>query len=419
MPNFGEYGVSRKSFPITPVVPQIQVTLNCNLDCVYCYESHHPGIISLKVVDSILKKTVLHNQAFGTTAAPVQVYWHGGEPLLAGIDFFKSVVEIQAGFQGVEFDNRIQTNATLMTDELAQLFCENDFSVGFSLDGPQDLHDMNRRFCANGKGSFEATMAGIECFRKHIPDKQISTISVITKPSLARVSDLYNFFNSIVARVQLDIYDLRVGDLLRHERSEKQQDSLVPSPEAIGHFLVELFDMWFYDPDGNADFSELRQEVKLALRPAKDFGDPFDKKRCDFRRVIFDPQGNSYSCDQYINNNETSLGNIKDTSIPEILEKKNRLWRQIKEVFRGSSSQMACGACKWGRKCSGGCLTCLKYNAALCQAQSGGNSPKQWSEIQLPQSTTSISGETYYCQGLKYFREHVKKAVEKEQALNS
>ena len=76
---------------------------------------------------------------------------------------------------------------------------------------------------------------------------------------------------------------------------------LAPRPEEVGRFLIELFDLWFWDQDRQVDFKELRQEVKMALQPEINLGDPFHKKRCDFRRLIFAPDGMVFSCDQWVN----------------------------------------------------------------------------------------------------------------------
>src|SRR5665647_1345758 len=70
------------------VVPQIQVTRNCNLACGYCFQEHSGGIIGLSTVETILRRVIAHNLAVDPLTKVIQVYWHGGEPLLAGLDFF-------------------------------------------------------------------------------------------------------------------------------------------------------------------------------------------------------------------------------------------------------------------------------------------------------------------------------------------
>lgn len=394
-----------------PVVPQVQVSLDCNLNCAYCYETHTNRTMDLMTVGAILRNTAEHNRCL-TPGAPVLVYWHGGEPLLAGFEFFRSVVGLQSEMHDVCFENRVQTNGTLMTDELAALFHDYNFAVGFSIDGPQDLHDLHRRFRNSHKGSFSATMKGLERYRKRNPSGLPAVIAVVTTSSINRVDDIYEFFNSLGARVQLDIFDLRVRDLLHGRPFTDAVETLCPTSDAVGRFLTRLFDRWFNDPQGNADFAELRHEVKMALRPDRDFGDPYHKKRCDFRRLIFDPKGNAFSCDQYINDTGTALGNIHTDSLVDITVRKMKLWEAVKAHLRGTERTMACYDCPWGRQCAGGCLTCMKYNYALQAARSRGWPDSRWPEVALPDRIRELRGETYYCEGLKAFRTHVKRSVD-------
>ena len=83
--------ITNKGRRLLTVIPQIQVTLDCNLDCSYCFQKHPGGIIDLSTVEIILQKTVSTNyqkQLFCNNNT-IKVYWHGGEPLLAGVDFFR------------------------------------------------------------------------------------------------------------------------------------------------------------------------------------------------------------------------------------------------------------------------------------------------------------------------------------------
>lgn len=402
--------------PHFSIIPQIQVTLNCNLACTYCFQTHAGKIINLSTAEQIIEKTVHSSAPDDNIKKTIQVYWHGGEPLLAGMDFFRKIIEIENRFPEVAFENRLQTNGTLLTDEFAAFFVDHGFDLGFSLDGPEDLHNLHRQYKGSKKGSFKATMRGIDLYRHFAESDQIPIIAVVTRDSLDRVNDIYDFFAELRARVQLDIFDIRRLDLFPAPDDKDRIFHLAPSPEEVSHFLTTLFDRWFYNNTRRVDFNELRNEVKMILQPDLIWGDPFHKKRCDFRRTIFDPKGFAFSCDQYINDACCALGNIHKDSIQSIMAKKNRLWEDIKRHVRISSEQMACHTCVWGRQCSGGCMTCMKYNARLLSARSKGLSDARWVEGHLPPSLETIEGEFYYCDGLRLFREHVKKAVQKELA---
>lgn len=395
-------------------MPQIQVTLNCNLACEYCFQEHNGGIIESATVEAILRAVIAHNQAVDPDNHCIQVYWHGGEPLLAGLGFFEEVVRLEARYPEFSFDNRIQTNGTLLTDELAGFLAEHRFHVGFSLDGPAAIHDRHRRFRGPGAGSFEAAMRGIACYRRHAGDNRVAVIAVITRAGIDRARELFAFFKDLGADVQLDLYDLRCLELYRHLEERSNLSTLAPTPQEIGWFLIELFDLWFYDPDGQVDFKELRQDVKMILQPEIDRGSPFHKKRCDFRRLVFAPDGRVFSCDQWLNDEHTTLGNIQTDPLAVILRRKAALWDEIKRQVRKCDRNMACGECEWGRQCGGGCLTCMKYNALLLQARREGLEDNRWTEAALSPQLDAIRGETYYCEGLKAFRRHAKEAVRRE-----
>lgn len=397
-----------------PVVPQIQVTLNCNLACEYCFQKHSGGIIDLSTVDAILSAVIAHNLTVDPENRRIQVYWHGGEPLLAGLDFFREVIRLEARYPELSFDNRLQTNGTLLKDEFAGFLVENHFHVGFSLDGPAKVHDRHRRFASSGLGTFDAAMKGIECYRHHSRSDRVAAIAVVTRAGIGLARELFDFFRELKADVQLDIYDLRCRETDQNLGNGSSLFALAPSPREIERFLIDLFDLWFHDPDPRVDFRELRQEVKMILRPEIDRGSPIHKKRCDFRRLIFAPTGLAYCCDQWINDEQTALGDIHADSLAVILRRKAALWDAIKRRVRQSDGNMACGECEWGRQCGGGCISCVKYNALLLRARGEGLPDGRWAETVLPPRLDAIRGETYYCEGLRAFRRHAKQVVLKE-----
>ena len=132
--------------PHFSIIPQIQVTLNCNLACTYCFQTHAGKIINLSTAEQIIEKTVYSSASYNNIKKTIQLYWHGGEPLLAGIDFFRKIIEIENRFPEVLFENRLQTNGTLLTDEFAAFFVEHGFDLGFSLDGHEYLHNLHRQY---------------------------------------------------------------------------------------------------------------------------------------------------------------------------------------------------------------------------------------------------------------------------------
>ena len=154
-----------------------------------------------------------------------------------------------------------------MSDDMARLLAEYQFQVGFSLDGPKEIHDRYRCFPGSRSGSFDAARRGIECYRNCAMPDRVAVIAVVTRAGIDHAFDLFEFFKELRAEVQLDIYDVRWLDLIPEAGEVSGLSDLAPLPAEVGRFLVELFDLWFWDQERQVDFKELRQEVKMALQP--------------------------------------------------------------------------------------------------------------------------------------------------------
>ena len=119
----------------------------CNLDCDYCYylgKADLYGGRQPKMSDELLERYI--SQYIEAVQVPVVTFcWHGGEPLLAGLDFYEKAVAIQNRYRGnKQIENSLQTNGLLITPEWCDFFRSNNFLIGLSLDGPKDIHDAYR-----------------------------------------------------------------------------------------------------------------------------------------------------------------------------------------------------------------------------------------------------------------------------------
>ena len=404
---------------LSPVVPQIQVTLGCNFDCSYCFQDHRAHeIIDPGTAALILAKCAEYNGSLLRSGrGTVEVHWHGGEPLLAGLDFYREILHIQASFPDVSFINRLQTNGSLITNEIAEFLVENQFQVGFSLDGPQEINDRQRRTRGNSESAFAATWRGIQNFKRHVPGGRIPVIAVITRESTSRAKELYTFFKELGAEVQLDLYDLRCSDLCAGRDHALFHHS--PTQNEARDFLIELFDLWFHDPERRVDFKELRDELDRVLQPERCIPNPFHKKRCCPGRTIFNPHGAVFACDQYVTDEATSIGDIRRDSLATIMNRKAADWEKVKQVIRQTPAKMGCETCEWRSSCMGGCVTCLKYNSMLLDARAKGMADDQWPKALVAAPLREISGETYYCDAFRDLRAHIRKEVQLELARDN
>lgn len=404
---------------LTEIRPQIQVTMNCNLGCTYCFQEHEGPVMRLDTAKAIIDQIAetYYSNPNIETDKPLEIYWHGGEPLIAGYKFYKGILDVQSYHPQINFKNHIQTNATLMNESLADLFIDNRFNMGFSLDGPEDLHDLHRRTRKLNRGTFRDTMQGIELYQKKANLDRVPIMMVATTDSISRCKDIYDLYHSIGAEVGIDIFDIVATDLGGDDGSRDWQKKLAPSAEQIGDFMIEMFDLWFHDTTMRVGFREFRDEVKTVVEEEVPLGDPFHKKRCHTTRTIFGYDGNVYSCDQYINDAKSSLGNVHTDSLKDIILRKASLWESIKTNIRGERKQgsFACPSCDWAAQCAGGCITCMKYNSLLLSAREQGLADEQWTEIlDTPTPLDSLYGEFYYCSGLIRFRDHIRTAIQQE-----
>jgi len=129
------------------------VGAKCNLECGYCYylgkEKVVPGAAKERMSEEVLEEFT-RQYITGQDAETIIFNWHGGEPALLGLDFYRKAVALQKKYaDGKRIENDFQTNGTLLDEQWCEFFKENNFRIGLSIDGPKHLHDQVRR----GKGN--------------------------------------------------------------------------------------------------------------------------------------------------------------------------------------------------------------------------------------------------------------------------
>jgi len=152
----------------------IKVTDLCNFDCTYCTQQKSGGIVSVEMIKVIYEKIAVEYQK-------CNIIWHGGEPLLAGIDFFRTVVQMQEKFATVKFKNHIQTNLVLFNDEFAKFFSENNVTVSGSFDG-----------CWNDstRGHTNEILAAVKTLQKY--QGKVGVVCVVAENNLQQLKETYD-----------------------------------------------------------------------------------------------------------------------------------------------------------------------------------------------------------------------------------
>lgn len=318
------------------------VSQDCNLACDYCYYSHVKGKLNriIRKIDiNMLKKIIYDYMKMSNGSA--EFTWHGGEPLLAGLEFFEEVIYMQAKYAppNTTISNALQTNATLIDEKWAQFFKKYNFLIGVSLDGPEEIHNSKRMY-RNGSGSYREVMRGINSLRKH--NVEFNILTVIHENNVNRAVDLMDFYNNENFQYVQFIPAMN----FKAQESESATSYLI-TPLEYGEFLCKVFDIWFNagEPKISIRFFDnmlngyLNQEAELCI----------NRKTCS-NTLVIEQNGDVYPCDFFISN-VYQLGNINNSQLEDLMfnENHDNFLRKKKELSQ------KCMNCDFLRLCYGGC----------------------------------------------------------------
>lgn len=204
---------------------------NCNLNCIYCYnpkKKSELGVMSDFVLDNLLQKYINYSPEHLTLC------WHGGEPMMVGLSFYKKVVKkiVQLGGPKISTYHLLQTNGSLMTDSFAKFFKKSNFYVGISIDGPEKFHS-KQRVLHNGKSSFPLAMRAVKILRKNGIEPGI--ICTVTKKNYKNAKELLDFF------VKNKLFGLSFSPVAYVDSRKKGGNDLVLTSRDWFEFLRDLF----------------------------------------------------------------------------------------------------------------------------------------------------------------------------------
>ena len=346
----------------TPFAKPLYVMLkpagaHCNLACKYCYyleknnlyQNSHRHLMSDEMLEQFTREYIE-----AQTMPQVLFTWHGGEPLMRSIDFYKKALALQKKYaHGKQIDNVIQTNGTLLTDEWCEFFAQNHWLVGISIDGPQEYHD-HYRVTPDGKPSWEKVMQGISLLKKH--RVEWNAMAVVNAYNAEHPLEFYHFFRDngcqylqftpIVERLT-EHEDGRTLASLADDREIPLADASV-TPEQWGNFLCTIFDDWVRHDVGKM-FVEIF-DCTLANWMGVLPGICAYSKECGHAGVM-EHNGDVYSCDHFVFP-EYKLGNIRDKSLIDMLYgEKQQAFSRLKHT----SLPRQCKECDMEFACHGEC----------------------------------------------------------------
>lgn len=330
---------------------------HCNLACKYCYyleknklyPTAQRHLMSNEMLEQFTREYIE-----AQTMNQVLFTWHGGEPLLRSIDFYRKALSLQQKYAGGRhIDNVIQTNGTLLTDEWCEFFAQNHWLVGISIDGPQPDHD-HYRLTAAGKPSWKKVMQGIKLLKKH--GVEWNAMAVVNAYNANHPLEFYRFFKE--NGCQFLQFTPIVERLTRHEDgrtlaslADKDEISLSEAsvaPEQWSYFLCAIFDEWVRKDVGKI-FVEIF-DCTLANWMGVSPGICAYSKECGHAGVM-EHNGDVYSCDHFVFP-EYKLGNIRDHSLIDMLYGEQQ---QEFSRLKHSTLPRQCKECDMEFACHGEC----------------------------------------------------------------
>ena len=361
----------------------------CNMRCKYCYyldkaalyNNHQP-----QMSDELLENYIRANIE-GNNSPVIAFAWHGGEPLLAGKEFFRKAVALQQKYaEGRTVENSIQTNGLLVDDEWCAIFRDNNFLVGVSIDGPESIHDAHR-VDAGGQPTFARVMRGIEkLYRNRVEYNTLTTINIHSE---GRGAEVYNFLRGISVFMQF----LPVAELLcdgRIQSPEAQKADIAPwsvSARGFGEFMCDIFDIWVKKDVGRR-YVQLF-DATLALMVGVQ---PSVCSLCETcgSGLTVEHNGDVYCCDHFVYP-EYKIGNIHTDRLADLAY----CDRQFEfGVAKRALLPRECRHCKFYNLCHGEC-------------------PKH----RFIDDNRGEYGKNYLCEGYKLFYEHTQTAMERMKNL--
>ena len=346
----------------TPFAKPLYVMLkpagaHCNLACKYCYYLEKNNLYQntpRHLMSDEMLEQFTREYIEAQTMPQVLFTWHGGEPLMRSIDFYKKALALQKKYaHGKQIDNVIQTNGTLLTDEWCEFFAKNHWLVGISIDGPQEYHD-HYRVTPAGKPSWEKVMQGIQLLKKH--RVEWNAMAVVNAYNAEHPLEFYHFFRDngcqylqftpIVERLT-EHEDGRTLASLADDREIPLADASV-TPQQWGNFLCTIFDDWVRHDVGKT-FVEIF-DCTLANWMGVLPGICAYSKECGHAGVM-EHNGDVYSCDHFVFP-EYKLGNIRDQSLIDMLYGEKQ---QVFSRLKHTSLPRQCKECDMEFACHGEC----------------------------------------------------------------
>lgn len=319
----------------------VKATRLCNLRCSYCHDwrSGAGHTMSFEVLANLI-----HAACADPTHQVIGFGWHGGEPMVLPVSFYENALALQARYQrpGQHIHNRLQTNATLVTDEWARFLVREGFGVGVSIDGPPDIHDRTRVDIA-GRGSFDQVLDGLGRLRHHGLDPGV--LMTVGRDTVERGAEkTLEFLLSIGAR-KIGFNPVQPSE---HLPAGQAGDDFLPRAD-MNRFLIDVHRCLLELDDPTVTVRELKS---LMLRMTSDeYSTCILGGDCTSTFYAIEPNGDVANCDRFHGHEHYAFGSIMRSDFAQIRRSVNRRLRQAADREVAAPRQ----ECRHFAVCSGGC----------------------------------------------------------------
>lgn len=326
------------------VVMAKPVGSRCNMRCTYCYyldkarySAHEKqSCMSDELLERLIRQTI--------EAGPgpvVSFVWHGGEPTLAGMDFYQKAVDLQKKYlpRGWQAWNNLQTNGLLLNKSWCWFLKKNRFDVGISIDGCEAVHNANRRDLG-GNPTYDRVRQSVKALQA--AGVQPDLLCTVNSVTMTGPDEVYR-----------SIEDLNCGwaqfipIVVRNPDGGFSPESV--TPEEYGRFLCRVFDLWTHNGLGRLDIQLFAEMARILAggQPSLCWMAP----ECG-RALVVEEDSSVYACDHFVDP-EHRLGRLSDAGLGELADSPaQRAFGKSKKD--GLTKQ--CRECPWYRFCGGGCL---------------------------------------------------------------
>lgn len=353
----------------------------CNLDCDYCYylekDALYPGkkfsLSAFRMNEEVLEK-LIRDYICAQPQEKIEFIWHGGEPTLLGIDYFRKALALQQKYaNGKTITNAFQTNGTLVNGEWAEFLAANHFLCGLSIDGPKKFHDNHRRY-SNGQGSWEQVVECARIFRTH--GVEFNTMTVVNATNSKQPVVIYDFLKELGSKfMQFTPIVERIAEDETEELSiitpdyTKQASMMSENVSAVdwGNFLCRIFDRWVKTDVGTYYVNYFDNTLAAYVNQMPGLCSMAPHCTC---ALAIEHNGDAYCCDHFVFPG-FKLGNITESNIGELAKSDKQLFF---EQNKQDSLSGQCRNCEFLKACGGDCPKNRfvknsngEYVSALCQ----------------------------------------------------